>query len=82
MTRNRRTFDYWATCRNCSDQFTLIIEVTPDPRNEGGFIGRVERSRDLLQENNMVVLKDGRPLHRCGGDLRVIGDSYRVRIVE
>lgn len=70
-----RTLDYWCTCRQCGDQFTMIIWVHPDPKCEDGYVGRVEKSRDLLIEN-------GQPRHRCGGQLRVYGEQYRVRLVE
>lgn len=79
--RRRRTFDYLAVCRQCTDQFTLVVEVTADPNNEGSFIGRVEKSRDLSMPDGEILHEDGLPRHRCGGKLTIYGEGHRVRLV-
>lgn len=53
----------------------MMIWVHPDPKCEGGYVGRVEKSRDVLLDN-------GHPRHRCGGELAKYGDPVRIRLVE
>lgn len=74
VRRSRRTAqEFWASCLSCGDQFTITIWLRPNAREEGAYYGVVERSRDVRVEG-------GRPLHRCGGGLRVYGSSARITL--
>lgn len=72
MTKSR-PLDLWAVCEQCQDQFSLMLWVRPDPKNPEGLIGTLERSRD-------AVIEDGRPIHRCGGKLKVFGNVGTIRL--
>lgn len=71
--RKSRNLHYWAQCRKCRDMFTIYIKAYEDTENEDWWIGRVEKSRELFIDT------DGAPFHRCGGELRIMGNDIKLR---
>lgn len=75
MASRLRDFEYWVTCKQCGDQFSLVLWCHRDKTGAADWVGRVEKSTS-------VILDKGYPRHRCGGGLDIYGEDHRIRVVE
>ena len=73
--QKRTSVELWAVCQECSDQFSMTVWVRPDPRAENAWRGFVEQSRELY-------VAEGKPRHRCGGTLKVYGNTMKITLEE